>query len=103
VPFTNAAWSKPAGELDASEYCSVCLIDMNAKGAEKIKAKCKLPVRARPGAPYNKNALRNAAARLPQTDAPASEKRKAARKLVRLMREDDMTPGRMTLQLAGMR
>jgi len=70
---------------------------------QKTKAKCKLPVRKRPGAPYNKAALRNAAARLSSTQIPASERRKAARKLVRLMREAKMKVGKATLRMAGQR
>jgi len=58
--FTSGAWSKPGKELDASEYCSVCLIDLNPKGKPKVKDLCKLPVRSKPGGPYNRNALRAA-------------------------------------------
>jgi len=53
MPFTNEPWDDPATELDANDYCAVCLVDTNEPGAEKIKANCKLPVRRRPGAPYN--------------------------------------------------
>ena len=103
MPFSSAPWSTPASDLSPEDYCKVCLIDLNPSGAKKLKGKCKLPVRKSPGAPYNKAALRNAAARLPQADAPADAKRKAARKLVRLMREAGMRPGEATLRMAGMR
>ena len=101
--FTDAPWSKPGGELDAGQYCAVCLIDMN-EGRDKVKDKCRLPVRSKPGGAVNKNALRNAAGRIFQMKGvPADEKRKAARKLVRLMREAKMEPGETVLRLAGMR
>lgn len=104
MPFTNAAWSKPAGELDASQYCSVCLIDLNT-GRDKIKAKCKLPLRSRPGAPYNTNAIRNAMGRIFQmSGVPAEQKRKAARSLVRLAREAKIeVTSQSLLRLAGER
>lgn len=88
MPFTNAPWSTPRSDLDAGAYCSVCLIDLNRPGAEKVKSQCKLPLRSRPGAPYNKNAIRNAMGRIFQmTGVPADKKRKAARRLVSLARE----------------
>lgn len=104
--FTNAAWDGPAVEarLDASDFCAVSLIDTNEEGAEKVKARCKLPIRATRGGPYNRNALRNAAGRIFQvTDVPAAERRRAAGRLVRLMREAGITVGRSVLRLAGLR
>jgi len=103
MPFTNRPWSSPESDLSASDYCAVCLIDTNPPRARKVKARCKLPVRSRPGAPYNRNALRNAAARLSQTDAPPEAKRAAARRLVRLMREAGIEVGESLLRMAGMR
>jgi len=106
--FTGGAWSKPGKGLDASEYCAVCLIDTNPKGKSKIKANCKLPVRSKPGAPYNKSALRSAAgallgARGGVRGVSASDKKRAARRLVRLMRQAKMSVGPTILRLAGMR
>lgn len=106
MPFTDAPWDGPAVEasLDASDFCAVSLIDTNDAGAEKIKARCKLPVRATPGGPYNRSALRNAAGRIFQvTNVPAGKRRSAARRLVRLMREGGITVGQSVLRLAGMR
>lgn len=108
MPFTDAAWSKPGAELDAAAYCAVCLIDLNPKGKAKIKKLCKLPVRSRPGAPYNKSALRSAAgallgARDGVKGVPANVRRQAARRLVRLMREAKMSVGPTILRLAGMK
>jgi len=108
MPFTGAAWSKPGKELDAAAYCAVCLIDLNPKGKAKVKELCKLPVRSRPGAPYNKSALRAAAAALLGArgnlkGVPASVRRQAARRLVRLMREAKMNVGPTVLRLAGMK
>lgn len=102
--FTDAAWSKPGGELSAGEYCQVCLIDYNESGAEKAKAMCKLPVRSNPGGPVNKNAIRNAMGRIFQMEGvPAAAKKAAARKLVRLAGEAGIEVGPSVRQLAGMR
>jgi len=80
----------------------VCLVDLNASGEEKVKDRCYLPVRSRPGGPINKNAVRNAMARLMGTKIPAEAKRAAARKLVRLARRAgiEVTSDAM-LRLAG--
>lgn len=105
MPFTNSPWDGPAviAKLTPEELAQCSLIDLNPPGQKKIKDMIKLPVRESPSAPYNMNALRNAAARLPQTDAPADAKRQAARKLVTLMREAKVEPGEATMRMAGMR
>lgn len=78
---------------DAKEFCSACLIDLNPRGEEKKKNLCKLPVTEpkKMGGRLNRNAVRSAASILAGArgglDAPAAEKRKAARKLVRLYRK----------------
>ena len=78
---------------DADEYCRACLIDLNPAGEEKTKARCKLPVREprRLGGALNRNAVHAAAVVLAGgrrgVKAPAGEKRKAARELVRLYDE----------------
>ena len=78
--FSNAPWSSPESDLSADDYCSVCLIDENAKGAPKVKDKCKLPVRSKPGAPVNLNAVHAAAGAhgVQGVSAPAEAKRHAA-------------------------
>lgn len=92
MAFTNSAWDGDAVEsrLEPGPYCSVCLIDMN-EGSEKTKQQCKLPVRSQPGGAYNLNAMSAAAAAIAGArgglNAPAAQKRKAARKLLRLYRE----------------
>jgi hypothetical protein len=79
---------------------------LNEPGEEKIASKCKLPVREPNGA-YNRNALVAAAKALlgarGGVDAPMEEKRRAARRLVRLYREADMEPPEGLLRLAGMK
>jgi hypothetical protein len=85
--FTDAAWNTPESNLDVGKFCSVCLIDENPAGQEKVKGKCHLPIRSRPGAPINKAALRNAAARLNQTNASSESKAKAKRRLISLMNQ----------------
>lgn len=104
--FTSKPWDGPRiqASLDAADYCAVCLIDIN-EGRDKVKANCKLPVRATPGGPYNINAIRNAMARIFQVrGVPADEKRKAARRLVRLARQAGIeVTSRALLRLAGLR
>ena len=105
MPFTNVPWESPESALAAAEFCAVCLIDLNKSGADKIKANCKLPIRSTPGGPFNRNALRNAAARIFQmVDVPPDEKRKAASRLVGLMKEAKIVVGSdALLRLAGKR
>lgn len=102
--FSDEPWESPESDLDASAFCAVCLIDLN-EGRDKIKSKCYLPIRKRPGGAVNKAALRNAAARLfVLKGVPAEEKRKAARSLVRLMRQAKIEIGsEALLRLAGER
>ncbi len=92
MPFSNKPWSQ-FSESDyetAEKYCSACLIDMNPSGEEKKKELCKLPVKE-PSGVYNRNGIHAAAAALAGArsalKAPVSEKKKAARKLLRLYRE----------------
>jgi len=89
MPFTDVPWSSPESKLDVGAFCSVCLIDENV-GRDKIKAKCYLPIRSRPGGPINKKAIHAAAGgygitRLKGVSADA--KRKAAKRLVRIYAE----------------
>jgi hypothetical protein len=104
MPFTNAPWTQPSTQLDADDYCATCLIDLNPGGEEKVKANCKLPIRSTPRGPYNLKAMAAAAAALAGArggvDAPAAEKRKAARKLVRLYREADREPPETLVRIA---
>lgn len=106
MPFSNKPWGtvSESDYPDANSYCSASLIDMNAPGEEKIKGKCKLPVKE-PGGTYNRNAIHAAAAVLAGArggvDAPPEEKRRAARKLIRLYREMDEEPPESLRRLAG--
>jgi len=101
MPFTDAPWSTPESKLSTQDFCSVCLINFNEGDRDTwVKSKCKLPVRSRPGAPYNKNAIRNAIARLSKTKAPREAKRKAARKLLRLAKEAGIQTGEMLARMA---
>lgn len=86
MPFSDEPWDSPESDLTVEQFCAVCLIDYNE--GEKIKAKCKLPIKKTPDGPYNKAALRNAAGRIFQmTGVPPEKKRTAARKLISLMNE----------------
>ncbi len=103
MPFTNAPWSTPESNLTPEQFCRVCLVDLNRPRSEKIKAKCYLPVRSRPGSAFNRNAIRNALARLSRTKIPAEAKRRAARRLVRLAAEAGIQIGETIRRLAGLR
>lgn len=101
---TNKPFDKSAlTGLSASDYCKCCLVDLNKPGQPKKKGNCHLPVRTTPGGPIYTNALRNAAARLPLTQIPPAERRKAAQKMARLMKQAGITPGKATLRIAGLR
>ncbi len=106
MPFTNAAWSSPEADLSAEDYAKVCLIDLNAPGEAKVKGNCKLPIRSTPNGPYNTNAMMAAANALSGSrggvDAPPEEKKKAARKLMRLMAEAGMNPHEGLKRLLGL-
>jgi len=48
MPFTDKSWDGAASKYrDTDAYCGACLIDLNAPGAEKTQANCKLPVKER--------------------------------------------------------
>jgi hypothetical protein len=91
---------------DADEYCRASLIDLNPKGEEKTKERCKLPVREpkSKGGKLNRNAVHAAAVVLAGgrggVDAPTQAKRKAARELVRLYRDLDEEPPDSLTKLA---
>jgi hypothetical protein len=105
MPFTNDKWNvSDLTGLDADDYCKVCLVDINPSGERKAKGMCRLPVRATPSGPYNRNAIRNAMGRIFQLKGvPADKKRAAARRLVSLAREADISIGESVLRLAGVR
>jgi len=102
--FTNAEWSSPESDMSPEDFAKCSLIDTNAPGEPKVKSKIKLPIRSTPGGAVNVNALRNAAGRIFQmTGVPAEDKKKAARRLVSLMREAGIEVGSNSLlRLAGM-
>jgi hypothetical protein len=85
--FTDNDWSDPSADLEADEYCSICLIDYNPEGEPKTKSKCKLPIREAPGKPVNRNALRSAARLFSQTQAPDDKKEEARQRLKDLCAE----------------
>jgi hypothetical protein len=107
MPFSDKPWGSisESDYRDAEAFCAACLIDLNEPGAEKVKAKCKLPVKE-PGGVYNRNAIHAAVAALAGArggvQAPVEEKRQAARKLVRLYQEMDEKPPEAVIRLAGL-
>jgi hypothetical protein len=106
MPISNRPWSEisETDYADAAAYCDACLIDLNARGDDKAKRKCKLPVRE-PGGALNRNAVHAAAGSLAGArggvQAGGQDKRMAARKLVRLYRELDEEPPESVKRLAG--
>lgn len=101
MPFTSGPWSSPESDLSPEAFCQVCLLDLNEPGADKIKARCYLPVRSTPGGPINTNAMASAAAYLGKTKVPPAERKKAARKLRRLYAEAKRKPPEMVKRYAG--
>ena len=90
--FTDAAWDGSAVEsnLSTEDYAKVCLIDLNEPDQEKKKSLLKLPIKATPDGPYNRNALRAAwgavhGARTPMTGVPANVMTATRNRLQRLM------------------
>jgi len=106
MPFSGKLWGSisQSDYKDAEAFCAACLIDLNEPGTQKIKGKCKLPVKE-PGGQYNANAIHAAAAVLAGArggvDAPPEEKRAAARQLIRLYGEMNETPPDSLRRLAG--
>jgi len=86
--FTDKPWDGSASRYkDTDAYCAACLIDLNEPGKDKIQANCKLPVRE-PDGTYNKNAIRNALARISQLKGvPAKELADAKKKLASLAKQ----------------
>jgi len=104
MPFTDSAWSSPEADLTPEQFCAVCLLDENEAGQEKIKAKCKLPVRSTPGGPYNRNAIHAAVGGYGVTrvtGVSAEAKRKAANKLISLYAEMGETSPESIYRVAG--
>lgn len=102
--FSDESWENPESSLSADEFCACSLVDTNPAGQGKIKTLCKLPYKKTPDGPANRNALRNCASRIFQmTGVSPEDKRAAARKLVRLMREAGIDVGDSVLRLAGQR
>lgn len=104
MAIDNSAWSSPEADLSPQDFCDVCLVNMNdGPRADWVKAKCKLPIKKTPGSSPNANALRNAASRIFQMKGvPPDEKKKAAKKMVSMMKEADMEPGDNLMSMAGM-
>ncbi len=106
--LSTRPWSEvtPADWADAESYCRACLVDLNPPGEPKAKARCKLPVRE-PDGTLNRNALIAAQGALVGArggvELSPEEKRRAARKLVRLMREHGLEPADSLLELAAER
>lgn len=103
MAISRASWDGAASNYkDTNAYCSACLIDLNDPGADKVQAKCKLPIKE-PGGATNANAVHAAAAALAGgrggVDAPPADKKAAARKLIAAYQEmkEDAPPSLKSL------
>ncbi len=84
--FSDEPWESPESQLSTTDYAKVVLVNENTGASDTwVKSKMHLPVRKTPGGPINKAALRNASARLEQTQMSAASKATAKRKLARMM------------------
>jgi hypothetical protein len=105
VPVSNASWDGSPSRWDSvTSYCASCLIDRRTGGGGS-KADCSLPVRE-PGGAINRNAVHAAAAALAGgrggVSASAEQKAMAARKLVRMYRNDlNEDPPESLMRMAG--
>jgi hypothetical protein len=106
---SDRPWSQvsKASYPTAAEYCAACIIDENAVGDPKAKARCKLPVYepVHLGGMLNRNAVRAAAERLVQTRGgmtlTAAERQAAAQRLVACFAVIGDAPPGSLLALAG--
>ena len=105
MAMDRGPWSSPEQDLNAADFCAVCLIDENEPGKDKIKANCSLPVRKQPGGAIYVQAMHAAAAALAGArggvKASGASKAKAARKLTAFYRQAKETPPDSLKQLAG--
>lgn len=81
--FTDTPWDGSASRYaDTAAYCDACLINENTGPRDGwVQDKCHLPVKEPSGA-YNRNAIRNARARINQVQSAG--KAAAAKKLAAL-------------------
>ena len=105
MPISEKPWgSFAAADYTQEQWCRACLIDMNAPGAAKTKAMCRLPIHE-PDGTLNRNALGSAASVLAGgrggVDAPPEARRMAARKLMTAYREAEMGPPESIRRMAG--
>lgn len=106
MPFSDKPWSNfDASDYSVEQWHRACLIHLH-EGEPTSKDQCKLPVRE-PSGTLNRNAIHAAAAALAGArtplNAPADEKRKAARKLISLYKEMGEVAPDSTFRLAGMK
>lgn len=83
--FSDKPWDGSEGRFTIEQWRRSTLID-TGEGDPDTKGRYKLPVRE-PDGTINRNAIRNALARIGQTQAPASEKAKALSRLQALKKQ----------------
>lgn len=103
---STKAWSqfKESDYPTANDFCRACLLDENPSGREKTKDRCRLPIREPNAGPVNLNGIRAAQGALlgarGGVKLPAEQKKKAARKLIQVMREHEIEPAEGLVKLA---
>lgn len=105
MPISNRPWSNITATdyPDAGAYCDASLINLNSgPRSDWTKDACKLPV-YEPDGDLNRNAVHAAAGGrgVHAVDAPAADRRAAARRLIRLYGELDEEPPEALRRLAG--
>jgi len=109
--WVDAPWDGDASRWeDAASYCDACLIDLNPRGKDKIKALCMLPYKE-PNGKINVRGVMAAAggrgiSRITRpegvsADAFAAAKKAAAKKLISLYRQMGRTAPEICYRLAG--
>lgn len=87
MKVSDKPWDGSASRWpDAASYADACLINENTGPRDGwVQSKCHLPVRE-PSSAYNRNAIRNALARIGQVQAASNAKAAALRTLNALKR-----------------
>jgi len=104
--FDDSPWSSPEADLSPEQFCSVCLIDENTGKGPKKKELCKLPVRSKPGAAINKNAVHAASGAhgiQGVKGSSAESKRSAAKRLVSMYSAMGEQAPESVYRIAGMK
>ena len=88
MAFVDRPWDGGASRFGSTaDFCRACLINENTGDPKDwVQAQCHLPVKE-PNGDYNRNAIRNARARIGQVQASAAAKKKAQARLDALAKQ----------------